>query len=62
MTTKTLCWECRRATGGCAWSKSFEPVSGWIALPTKINNNAARYDGRQTVSYHVINCPEYEKG
>lgn len=34
---KTLCWECRNAvpsrrTGqGCAWSRAFQPVPGWIA-------------------------------
>jgi len=37
-------------------------VPGWEAKPTKINNNALRYDGRYTPSFLVISCPEFENG
>jgi hypothetical protein len=58
----TLCWGCANACGNCAWSRSFQPVPGWEAKPTKINNNALRYDGRYTPSFLVISCPEFENG
>lgn len=32
---ETLCWTCQNACGGCSWSKSFTPVEGWDAKPTK---------------------------
>lgn len=59
MVKHTLCWECRNATGGCAWSRDFKPVPGWNAEQTEINNNALRYDGRYTPSFRVIACPEF---
>jgi len=58
----TLCWQCAKATGKCAWSKAFQPVPGWTAEPTVINNNALAGNGRFTPSYCVIECPEFEKG
>ena len=62
MTKHTLCWECAKACGRCAWSREFKPVPGWVAQPTIINNNALRYKGRYTPSFHVIECPEFVKG
>lgn len=47
---ETLCWSCQNACGGCSWSKSFTPVEGWEAKPTKHN----RID-----SFFVTKCPEY---
>lgn len=46
----TLCWTCQNYSGGCSWSRSFTPVEGWEARPTK---------NEQTDSYHVISCPEF---
>ena len=55
-TTKTLCWHCQNACGGCSWSRSFTPVNGW-----KVKESALQaYDtGRIVKSYHVISCPEF---
>ncbi len=47
---ETLCWTCQNACGGCSWSRSFTPVEGWEAKPTK---------NEQTDSYRVISCPEF---
>ena len=57
----TKCWDCARATGGCSWSDFFKPVSGWIAIPTKINSHKKQFDEKAKVnqSYIVIECPEF---
>lgn len=54
----TLCWDCANACGNCSWSRSFTPVKGWTANPTKIVDT----HGRVTDSFHIIQCPEYKKG
>ena len=30
-----LCWDCANACGGCEWSRSFRPVPGWSASPSR---------------------------
>ena len=50
----TKCWTCKKACGGCCWSREFKPVPGWIAIPTHHPTN-----GEHAESYHVISCPEY---
>ena len=55
---ETICWDCRRATGFCAWSKSFKAVKGWKAVPTKIQRVTPPYDTID--SYLVIECPLFE--
>lgn len=65
----TLCWSCANAYGGCSWSKSFAPVDGWAAEPTKItkfgNWKTKSGDTRRKVyecqSYHIEACPLYRK-
>ena len=54
----TLCWGCEKAGGKCSWSKSFTPVDGWDAIPTKIQtrDNPNGYID----SFRVIECPEFE--
>ena len=53
----TLCWDCKRALGDCPWSRSFEPVEGWVAVPTVIY-----YHSQPSVdSYCVISCPLFER-
>lgn len=55
----TLCWNCKKASGLCSWSKDFTPVEGWKAEPTKIwigNGSQNPYDD----SYLVHECPEFE--
>lgn len=51
----TLCWFCDNACGGCSWSGKFEPVPGWIAIPTKIQAEK----GRKMDSFTVLSCPEF---
>lgn len=55
--SKQPCFSCKKACGGCSWSRAFKPVQGWKAIPTKINQ------GWNTVeSFHIIFCPEYKEG
>ena len=51
------CCECKNAVGGCSWSRRFEPVKGWIAIPTVINHGGI-LDG----SYMILHCPDFERG
>ena len=46
----TLCWDCKRATGGCRWSDSLTPVKGWYA--TMKRNSGG-------ITYVVHECPEF---
>ena len=57
----TLCWDCENACAGCAWSRFFKPVPGWMAEQTKIKLNVK--NDRQIISssYRVIDCPEFER-
>lgn len=52
----TLCWDCSKATGGCAWSEDFKPVKGWEVVPTKKQN----YYGIMH-SLIVLSCPEFDR-
>lgn len=59
MSLQTLCWDCRKACGGCCWSKYDQrvPVPGWEAIPTKVRMNNHTYAD----SYIVTACPEFER-
>lgn len=46
-----LCWGCAKACGGCSWSKRFEPVPGWTAVPTLLCGRIP--------SYRITECPEF---
>lgn len=46
-----LCWGCAKACGGCSWSKRFEPVPGWTAVPTLLCERIP--------SYRITECPEF---
>lgn len=56
---QTICWNCKKATGGCSWSDHFEhrPVDGWNAVQTRLRMNNDEYQP----SYIVISCPEFEE-
>jgi hypothetical protein len=57
---ETLCWRCQKAGGKCSWSKSFIPIEGWKAIPTKLKiNDRSRRDG-ETDSFDIYECPEFE--
>ena len=57
--TFTLCWDCRKACGGCSWSNYDErrPVPGWTAVETKIRMKTDVFEP----SCIVIACPEFER-
>lgn len=60
--TKTLCWDCQNACGGCSWSKAFKPVNGWTAerKDVKVNHTYRGRSWTQTEeSYIVKKCPEF---
>ena len=52
----SLCWTCRNACGGCSWSRDFQPVKGWEAVPTYHISN-----GEHANSFHVYKCPLYKE-
>ena len=50
----TLCWCCKKSvTGGCNWIDHKQPVDHWVATPT---------DRGMFHSYHVTDCPEFDRG
>ena len=53
LTSQTLCWDCKFATGGCSWSDRLEPVEGWVAEQTKKNTPFQ--------SYIVKDCPLFRR-
>lgn len=61
----TLCWSCKHAVPnvhkkqGCEWSIRLQPVPGWTAKATKINNAPK---GRYITSYRIFECPKFIKG
>lgn len=59
---RSICWDCSRACGGCSWSRSFRPVKGWDAVPTKIASHSHNGDGEfLRSSYAVISCPLFDR-
>lgn len=52
----SLCWYCEKATGGCCWSKYFQPVEGWKARSTVIFHSKSAVGVK---SYLVLDCPEF---
>lgn len=53
-----LCWSCSKFAGGCRWTKHFLPVEGWTATPKPYRHGG----DRETVTYSIMECPEYEEG
>ena len=49
---EALCWQCRRATGGCEWSAFLQPVPGW---------QAERTFRRVRPGIRVAACPKFER-
>lgn len=54
-----ICFDCKKACGGCSWSKDFEPVPGWIAeecyIPIVEDNLTCHIE-----TYHITACPQFE--
>ena len=67
---QTLCWSCKKALGGCSWSKCdkdtseilFQPVDGWVAEKTILLMYRRGGKPRYETSYIVESCPQYEEG
>lgn len=49
-----LCWSCKKACGGCNWSRWFWPIAGWTATLSILRD----YD-RPVYSYAITACPEF---
>lgn len=61
MTSDQPCWDCKKALGGCSWSRDFTPVKGWKATPTKKAGNYHRGGQYPPMkSYRITYCPEFE--
>lgn len=60
----SLCWECKKATGGsdCSWANEFIPVEGWDAKQTTIVICSTRGYEKNDISYIVRKCPLFERG
>ena len=59
--TNILCFKCKNAYGGCEWSKSFDPVDGWIAEPCDVKSRNREFSNPNLMKsdYHIIWCPKY---
>lgn len=70
MNTKTnICFDCKKACGGCSWSEldpvtgkpRFEPVPGWTAKPARLfywGGNGTKRCFDET--YEITACPLFE--
>lgn len=64
----TICIDCKHAVPtadgkyGCEWSRSFQPVTGWVAVrrDLKVQEGAGRT--RLSLSYKVESCPKFIEG
>ena len=52
-----ICIFCKKACGGCSWSRRFIPVRGWDAIPTIIKNTNG-----DIPSYKINTCPQFIRG
>ncbi|MBS5518626.1 MAG: hypothetical protein KHX17_08785 [Clostridiales bacterium] len=57
---EALCWQCRRATGGCEWSAFLQPVPGWQAERTfrRVRRGGAV---QLAPGIRVAACPKFER-
>ena len=51
----SICIDCEKSCGLCAWSSKLKPVEGWTAKPIKRVTKDKIYDG-----YLVTECPLFE--
>lgn len=62
----TLCWSCKKATGGsdCPWANEFKPVEGWTATPERIKDSSRKKNqsAKYMDSFHVYACPLFDRG
>lgn len=58
----SICGECQLPIGTCSWSRSFQPVPGWEATPTRIlvqKYSHGKFKSGYMDSYNVTSCPLY---
>ena len=56
--TDSLCWCCRNAYDGCAWSRDGEPVKGWRAVKHDLPPQTK--GGGPVASFVVRQCPYFQ--
>ena len=59
--SKQLCWDCANACGGCEWSRSFRPVPGWSASPSRRIQNYGETGFKVIDTYRITACPKFIK-
>lgn len=65
----SLCFDCKKACGGCCWTAyddkkrgvRFEPVPGWNAEEVELLMFASHGRRYTTKTYRVIECPLFDK-
>ena len=58
--TMQPCWTCTKYAGDCLWSRKFEPIPGWDAVPAVKAGGAHAGHSRPIHTYDIRYCPEYE--
>lgn len=56
-----LCWDCANACGGCEWPRSFQPVPGWTAAPSRRIQNYGETGFKVIDTYRITACPKFTK-
>lgn len=59
----TICWDCKKAVNDCSWSRNFEPVEGWEAIPYYTDREDIKsqgFDSDHPYSYEVHYCPLFD--
>lgn len=49
------CWTCKKALGGCCWSKNYKPIKNWVAKKRWLSCGS-----KLDITYQIQSCPEYE--
>ncbi len=53
----SICVDCAKSVGLCAWSTSLKPVEGWKTQPVKRRGEC----GVKIDSVRVLECPLFEE-
>lgn len=55
-----ICFDCKKACGGCSWSERFEPVPGWKAKKV-VQKSIVDKKVRVCDTYQIVSCPLFER-
>lgn len=55
-----ICFDCKKACGGCSWSERFEPVPGWKAKKV-VQKSIINKKVRVCDTYQIAACPLFER-